>query len=144
MQSTQPSKGRTQIAQLCILTCHDSPLSHHTSTLFSRQGMTSLVPVACSFSPLFPNHLQSFNNSGANGAMATKNRSGSICYDFVKGVCTRGAECRYSHDLTLIARMARTSNGGAAEVDQNQGQQSDVCFDFLRCVDAANIVLRVV
>jgi len=65
--------------------------------------------------------------------MATKNRSGSICYDFVKGVCTRGAECRYSHDLTLIARMTRTSNGGAADMDQGPGQQTDVCFDFLRC-----------
>jgi hypothetical protein len=74
------------------------------------------------------------NNSTTNSAMATKNRSGSICYDFVKGVCTRGAECRYSHDLTLIARMARTSNGGAADMDQ--GQQADVCFDFLRCEHA--------
>lgn len=75
---------------------------------------------------------QTFNSANSNGAMATKNRSGSICYDFVKGVCTRGAECRYSHDLTLIAHMARTSNGGAADADQ--GQQTDVCFDFLRCV----------
>lgn len=77
--------------------------------------------------------LQSFTSNNSS-AMATKNRSGSICYDFVKGVCTRGAECRYSHDLTLIARMARTSNGGAADMDQGPGQQTDVCFDFLRCV----------
>jgi hypothetical protein len=75
---------------------------------------------------------QSFNNNSTNGGVATKNRSGSICYDFVKGVCTRGAECRYSHDLTLIARMARTSSGGAADMEHGQGQQTDVCFDFLR------------
>lgn len=81
--------------------------------------------------PLSSPAAQTFNSANSNGAMATKNRSGSICYDFVKGVCTRGAECRYSHDLTLIARMARTSNGGAADADL--GQQADVCFDFLRC-----------
>lgn len=61
-------------------------------------------------------------------ASATKNRSGSICYDFVKGVCSRGSECRYSHDLTLIARMARGSSSG--ELD-GPGH-NDVCFDFLR------------
>ena len=100
------------------------------------------MPNACTVSaqPMVtlccPHVVQSFNNNSnnsSNSAMATKNRSGSICYDFVKGVCTRGAECRYSHDLTLIARMARTSNGGAADVDQGPGQQTDVCFDFLRC-----------
>lgn len=71
--------------------------------------------------------LQVYNGSAAS-APANKSRSGSICYDFVKGVCTRGSECRYSHDLTLIARMARGSSGG----DTDQGQQADVCFDFLR------------
>ncbi len=30
-------------------------------------------------------------------------RQAAICYDFVKGVCQRGAECKYSHDLSLIA-----------------------------------------
>jgi hypothetical protein len=65
------------------------------------------------------------------GPMPTKNRSGSICYDFVKGVCSRGPDCRYSHDLTLIARMARTSNGAAGGPDADGG--ADVCFDFLRC-----------
>lgn len=59
---------------------------------------------------------------------ANKNRSASICYDFVKGVCTRGSECRYSHDLTLIARMARGNSG----VQVDQGQQADVCFDYIR------------
>lgn len=70
--------------------------------------------------------LQVYN--GTTPAAPNKNRSGSICYDFVKGVCTRGSECRYSHDLTLIARMARGSSGE----DSNPGQQADVCFDYLR------------
>ena len=52
-----------------------------------------------------------------------KVRTTSICYDFVKGVCQRGAECRYSHDLSLIARTARSNPAG---------RPSDVCYDFLR------------
>jgi hypothetical protein len=52
-----------------------------------------------------------------------KVRTTSICYDFVKGVCQRGSECRYSHDLSLIARTARNNP---------TGRPSDVCYDFLR------------
>lgn len=56
--------------------------------------------------------------------IATKGRTNAICYDFVKGVCQRGSECRYSHDLSLIARTAR---GGA-----NNTRTGEVCYDYLR------------
>lgn len=52
-----------------------------------------------------------------------RGRTNSICYDFVKGLCQRGSECRYSHDLSLIARTAR--NGNAQ-------RSTEVCYDFLR------------
>lgn len=55
---------------------------------------------------------------------ATKGRTNAICYDFVKGVCQRGSECRYSHDLSLIARTAR---GGVSHV-----RSGEVCYDYLR------------
>eukprot|EP00955_Chlamydomonas_euryale_P051387 354859-Chlamydomonas_euryale.AAC.9 len=54
----------------------------------------------------------------------TKGRTNAICYDFVKGVCQRGSECRYSHDLSLIARTAR---GGG-----NHLRSGEVCYDYLR------------
>ncbi len=57
-----------------------------------------------------------------DGKQAGK-RTAPICYDFVKGLCTRGAECRYSHDLNSIIHSAR---GGA-------GATTDVCYDFTRC-----------
>eukprot|EP00884_Botryococcus_braunii_P007633 jgi/Botrbrau1/16871/Bobra.150_2s0090.1 len=41
-----------------------------------------------------------------------------ICFDFTKGVCARGASCKYSHDLDLIVRV--------------NSQERGVCFDFLR------------
>lgn len=59
--------------------------------------------------------------NGANN----RSRTTAICYDFVKGVCQRGNDCRYSHDLSLIARTARGNNSG--------GRASEVCYDFLRC-----------
>lgn len=40
------------------------------------------------------------------------------------GVCERGSECRYSHDLSLIARTGR---GGPQSLKTNE-----VCYDFLR------------
>lgn len=57
-----------------------------------------------------------------DGKQAGK-RTAPICYDFVKGLCTRGAECRYSHDLNSIIHSARGSAGST----------TDVCYDFTRC-----------
>jgi len=42
----------------------------------------------------------------------------------VKGVCQRGGDCRYSHDLGLIASTAR---GGSSCT-----RPGEVCYDFLR------------
>ncbi|EFJ52378.1 hypothetical protein VOLCADRAFT_86752, partial [Volvox carteri f. nagariensis] len=67
------------------------------------------------------NRLQVYSNGAKENKGAKPN---AICYDFVKGVCQRGAECRYSHDLSLIARMAR---GGSA-----QPKAGEVCYDYLR------------
>ncbi|MEW5304896.1 MAG: hypothetical protein WDW36_007473 [Sanguina aurantia] len=61
---------------------------------------------------------------GGGPGILSRGRTTAICYDFVKGVCQRGGECRYSHDLTLIARTAR-GGAGAAKV-------GEVCYDHLR------------
>jgi len=65
--------------------------------------------------------------SAPEAAAGPQRRATSICYDFVKGVCQRGTECRYSHDLSLIARTSR--GGGPAGGAQ---QPTDICYDFLR------------
>lgn len=57
------------------------------------------------------------------GASAATKRGAPICYDFVKGMCSRGAECRYSHDISSV-------------IHGHQGRPataSEPCFDFLRC-----------
>jgi hypothetical protein len=75
----------------------------------------------------------------AGAAAGPQRRATSICYDFVKGVCSRGAECRYSHDLSLIARTARGGGGGGgggaggAAAAGSGVQATDVCYDYLRC-----------
>jgi hypothetical protein len=89
--------------------------------------------------PPFP-RCQVYNGAAGPGAAAApgapgapppgpQRRATSICYDFVKGVCSRGVECRYSHDLSLIARTAR---GGAGAGGGAGGQPTDVCYDYLR------------
>ncbi len=48
--------------------------------------------------------MQAFNQMP--GAASAKSRvTTSICYDFVKGQCSRGVQCRYSHDLGMIAKV---------------------------------------
>jgi hypothetical protein len=114
--------------QSCIRLLAPTPFAHHLHFACTW----CFVQNASRYSVLHLFHrcitipsLQVYN--GAAPAAPNKSRSGSICYDFVKGVCTRGSECRYSHDLTLIARMARGSGD-----DSDAGQQADVCFDYLR------------
>lgn len=41
-----------------------------------------------------------------------------ICFDFTKGVCTRGNSCKFSHDVALIVSV--------------NSQERGICFDFLR------------
>ena len=60
-----------------------------------------------------------------SSASASRGKTSAICYDFVKGVCQRGNDCRYSHDLSLIARTAR--GGGAPSL-----RSGEVCYDYLR------------
>ncbi len=35
-------------------------------------------------------------------ASSAKKRFAPICYDFVKNQCTRGEDCKYSHDYSSI------------------------------------------
>lgn len=44
--------------------------------------------------------------------------SAQICFDFTKGMCTRGDKCKYSHDIATI-------------VDFNS-KEKGICFDYLR------------
>lgn len=57
------------------------------------------------------------------GATAATKRGAPICYDFVKGMCSRGDECRYSHDITSVMNSSKARPAGPVEP----------CFDFLRC-----------
>lgn len=41
-----------------------------------------------------------------------------ICYDFTKGMCTRGDKCKYSHDIATIVHFNSKEKG--------------ICFDYLR------------
>lgn len=79
------------------------------------------MPPPC-IAPITQMHAtQVYSNAKENKGGGKPN---AICYDFVKGVCQRGAECRYSHDLSLIARMARGGN--------TQQKAAEVCYDYLR------------
>ena len=45
-------------------------------------------------------------------------KSSQICFDFTKGLCTRGDKCKHSHDLATIVHFNSKEKG--------------ICFDYLR------------
>lgn len=51
-----------------------------------------------------------------------------ICFDFTKNACARGAACKYSHDVALIAAV--------------NSQERGICFDFLRGSCARGVICR--
>ena len=62
----------------------------------------------------------------AQGASAATKRGAPICYDFVKGMCTRGTECRYSHDIASVIHSTKT------RPIADSSTADEPCFDFLR------------
>ncbi|GFR47080.1 hypothetical protein Agub_g8767 [Astrephomene gubernaculifera] len=55
-----------------------------------------------------------------DGARQSSSQEGKaqICFDFTKGVCSRGEKCKYSHDLATIVHFNSKEKG--------------ICFDYLR------------
>jgi hypothetical protein len=45
-------------------------------------------------------------------------RDPQICFDFTKGLCTRGDKCKFSHDIATIVQFNSKEKG--------------ICFDYLR------------
>lgn len=50
--------------------------------------------------------------------VSTGNAKTQICFDFTKNQCSRGASCKFSHDLDLIIQV--------------NSQEKGICFDFLK------------
>lgn len=81
-----------------------------------------------------------------------------ICYDFTKGNCFRGEDCRYSHCISHIEKVNQTRNKGvcfehlrgachrgrlckfshdlssisAAPYPKMNGREKGICFDFIK------------
>jgi hypothetical protein len=51
-------------------------------------------------------------------SVSTGNAKTQICFDFTKNQCSRGASCKFSHDLDLIIQV--------------NSQEKGICFDFLK------------
>ncbi|KAH7624416.1 hypothetical protein Ndes2526B_g00614 [Nannochloris sp. 'desiccata'] len=51
-------------------------------------------------------------------AMQQEEPKRQICFDFTKNQCSRGANCKFSHDLNLIIEV--------------NSQEKGICFDFLK------------
>lgn len=52
------------------------------------------------------------------GSFDGQPKSSQICFDYTKGLCTRGDKCKYSHDLATIVHFNSKEKG--------------ICFDYLR------------
>eukprot|EP00201_Polytomella_parva_P021419 CAMPEP_0175040030 /NCGR_PEP_ID=MMETSP0052_2-20121109/997_1 /TAXON_ID=51329 ORGANISM="Polytomella parva, Strain SAG 63-3" /NCGR_SAMPLE_ID=MMETSP0052_2 /ASSEMBLY_ACC=CAM_ASM_000194 /LENGTH=1419 /DNA_ID=CAMNT_0016302117 /DNA_START=59 /DNA_END=4315 /DNA_ORIENTATION=- len=74
---------------------------------------------------------QAYNACATTTATSAKpgSKPNAICYDFVKGLCQRGGECKYSHDLSLVMKMVR---GAGAGPNPQADSKTEMCYDFLR------------
>jgi hypothetical protein len=58
------------------------------------------------------------SEDSSSAACHSHGRDPQICYDFTKGLCTRGDKCKYSHDIATIVQFNSKEKG--------------ICFDYLR------------
>ncbi|PNH02761.1 Zinc finger CCCH domain-containing protein 28 [Tetrabaena socialis] len=61
---------------------------------------------------------QSRSQHEAHEGLTQQEGKSQICFDFTKGVCSRGDKCKYSHDLATIVHFNSKEKG--------------ICFDYLR------------
>ena len=69
-------------------------------------------------SALFGQSSVEYQISSAGSKPTGNDPKTQICFDFTKGVCTRGSSCKFSHDVALIVSV--------------NSQERGICFDFLR------------
>lgn len=81
---------------------------------------TTIPLITYTLSPLLcllrPQDTGSDNSSA--GVCEGHVRDPQICFDFTKGLCTRGDKCKYSHDIATIVQFNSKEKG--------------ICFDYLR------------
>ena len=95
-----------------------SLVSRYKSTRLGwLQVAASLGQVETASSPigLSAAQLEELTSAGHLDSLDPKQQ---ICFDFTKGLCTRGEACKYSHDIALIVKV--------------NSQERGICFDFLR------------
>lgn len=64
-------------------------------------------------------HLQDgVSEDSSSGPCHSNGHDPQICFDFTKGLCTRGDKCKYSHDIATIVQFNSKEKG--------------ICFDYLR------------
>jgi len=44
-----------------------------------------------------------------------------ICFDFTKGLCTRGDKCKFTHDISTIVNFNSKEKGGCGGVWEGAG-----------------------
>lgn len=65
------------------------------------------------------NECHSANDAEGSGSPTPSSTGDAqICFDFTKGACGRGENCRFSHDIATIVNV--------------NSQERGICFDFVR------------
>ncbi|RMZ52773.1 hypothetical protein APUTEX25_000892, partial [Auxenochlorella protothecoides] len=80
-----------------------------------------VFPVPISLSPPLKSEARSSNPSprpSIDASAEAQELKRQICFDFTKGMCTRGAACKYSHSVDHIIAV--------------NSEEKGICFDFLK------------
>uniref|UniRef100_A0A1D1ZU30 C3H1-type domain-containing protein n=1 Tax=Auxenochlorella protothecoides TaxID=3075 RepID=A0A1D1ZU30_AUXPR len=97
------------------------PLTPHPSPIHSQASSEPVFPVPISLSPPLKSEARSSNPSprpSIDASAEAQELKRQICFDFTKGMCTRGAACKYSHSVDHIIAV--------------NSEEKGICFDFLK------------
>ena len=90
----------------------------HTPLNVDLQATSSSSDVASQPSASLAQSTADSQIAAGGSRTASSDPKTQICFDFTKGVCTRGNSCKFSHDVALIVSV--------------NSQERGICFDFLR------------
>ena len=90
----------------------------HTPANVDLQATSSSSDVASQPSASLAQSSVDSQIAAGGSRTASSDPKTQICFDFTKGVCTRGNSCKFSHDVALIVSV--------------NSQERGICFDFLR------------
>lgn len=114
------STSRLRMVARWVRHCKSLPHPQHTCSccagLFLSHSLDQSSTVTSRASSI--SDTAGLQDAAAEDVVQRRQEVTQICFDFTKGLCSRGDKCKYSHDIATIVHFNSKEKG--------------ICFDYLR------------